>query len=159
MGRGLTVNGDSDDCQVVTTGTTSGSSKALRYLIMTVVEGKLSTTSFRGSSKGATFGEKCQGNAMQLTVSPRTDDNFVIDGEAGLPIEFSTSCRCQRCKQVCRRCCRCSSSRHTVLQVCRPPVYGDTVLAGREGGWRASVRHHRGSRQSHTGQVGDYKSG
>lgn len=89
MGRGLTVNGDSDDCQVVTTGTTSGSSKALRYLIMTVVEGKLSTTSFRGSSKGATFGEKCQGSAMQLTVSPRTDDNFVIDGEAGLPIEFS----------------------------------------------------------------------
>ena len=89
MGRGLTVNGDSDECQVVTTGTTSGSSKALRYLIMTVVEGKLSTTSFRGSSKGATFGEKCQGSAMQLTVSPRTDDNFVIDGEAGLPIEFS----------------------------------------------------------------------
>ena len=89
MGRGLTVNGDSDECQVVTTGISAGSSKALRYLIMTVVEGKLSTTSFRGSSKGATFGEKCQGSAMQLTVSPRTDDNFVIDGEAGLPIEFS----------------------------------------------------------------------
>lgn len=89
MGRGLTVNGDSDECQVVTTGISAGSSKALRYLIMTVVEGKLSTTSYRGSSKGATFGEKCQGSAMQLTVSPRTDDNFVIDGEVGLPIEFS----------------------------------------------------------------------
>lgn len=89
MGQGLTVNGASDDCQVVTTGVTSGSSKALRYLIMTVVEGKLSTTSFRGGNKGTTFGEKCQGSAMQLTVSPRTDDNFVIDGEAGLPIEFS----------------------------------------------------------------------
>lgn len=89
MGRGLAVNGDSDECQVVTTGISAGSSKALRYLIMTVVEGKLSTTSFRGGNKGTTFGEKCQGSAMQLTVSPRTDDNFVIDGEAGLPIEFS----------------------------------------------------------------------
>ena len=89
MGRGLTVNGDSDECQVVTTGISAGSSKALRYLIMTVVEGKLSAIKFRGGNKGTTFGEKCQGSAMQLTVSPRTDDNFVIDGETGLPIEFS----------------------------------------------------------------------
>ena len=89
MGQGLTVNGASDDCQVVTTGITSGSSKALRFLIMTVAEGKLSTTSFRGSSKGQTFGEKCQGADMQLMVSPRTDDNFVIDGEVGLPLEFT----------------------------------------------------------------------
>ena len=89
MGQGLAVNGDSNDCQVVTSGITSGSSKAARFLVMNVAEGKLSTTTYRGSSKGAAFGGKCQGEAMQIAVSPRTDDNYVADGELGCPVEFT----------------------------------------------------------------------
>jgi len=89
MGQGLAVNGTSDECQIITTAVTSGSSKAVRFLMMNIVDGKLSTTAYRGSIKGTTFGEKQQGKAMQIAVSPRTDDNYVIDGEAGIPLEFT----------------------------------------------------------------------
>lgn len=89
MGQGLAVNGTSNECQIITTGINASSSKAVRFLMMNIADGKLSTTTYRGSSKATTFGEKLQGKNIQMAVSPRTDDNYVIDGEAGLPLEFT----------------------------------------------------------------------
>ena len=91
MGQGLAVNGTSNDCQIITTGINASSSKAVRFLMMNIADGQLSSTAYRGASKGTKFSGKLQGSDMQIAVSPRTDDDYVIDGEAGSPVEFTLS--------------------------------------------------------------------
>ena len=86
MGQGLAVNGTSNDCQIITTGINASSSKAVRFLMMNIADGQLSSTAYRGASKGTKFSGKLQGSDMQIAVSPRTDDDYVIDGEAGSPV-------------------------------------------------------------------------
>ncbi len=89
MGQGLAINGPSNECQIITTAITAKANKAARFLIMNIVEGELANTAYRGSNRSTTFGTKQQGNNIQLAVSPRSDDNYIIDGETGSPIEFS----------------------------------------------------------------------
>ena len=89
VGQGLAINGPSNECQILTTAITAKANKAVRFLIMNIAEGELAATNYRGSNKATNFSTTLQGEAIQLAVSPRSDDNYIIDGEAGRPIEFS----------------------------------------------------------------------
>ena len=89
MGRGLAVNGAAADCQIITSGVTSGSSRGGRFLILNVTDNQITSTVFSEKTiSGNNYGEGRQGKTPQLAVSPRTDENYIVDGEAALPLEF-----------------------------------------------------------------------
>ena len=89
VGRGLAVNGAAADCAVITSGVTAGSSRGGRFLIMNVTDNQVTSTVFSEKTiSGNNYGEGRQGTTPQLAVSPRTDENYIVDGEAGLPLEF-----------------------------------------------------------------------
>lgn len=89
VGRGLAVNGSADDCAVITSGVTSGSSRGGRFLIINVNDNQVTSTVFSEKTiSGSNYGEGRQGATPQLAVSPRTDENYIVDGEAGMPLEF-----------------------------------------------------------------------
>ena len=89
MGRGLAVSGPANECVVITSGVTSGSSRGGRFLMLNVIDNQITSTVFTEKTiSGSNYGEGRQGAVPQLAVSPRTDENFMVDGEAGLPLEF-----------------------------------------------------------------------
>lgn len=91
VGKSLAISGESKDCTIITTATTTGDSKGTRMLMLNVVDNTISSTVFTEKNIGAdgNFSEKKQGANLQLTVSPLADDKFVIDGELRLPQEFT----------------------------------------------------------------------
>ena len=83
------MNGAAADCAVITSGVTAGSSRGGRFLIMNVTDNQVTSTVFSEKTiSGNNYGEGRQGTTPQLAVSPRTDENYIVDGEAGLPLEF-----------------------------------------------------------------------
>ena len=91
MGKTLAVSGESKDCTVLTTATTTGDSKGTRMLMLNIVDNTIASTVFteRNIGTDGNFSLKKQGENLQLTVSPLADDKFVIDGELRLPQEFT----------------------------------------------------------------------
>ena len=91
MGKTLAVSGESKDCTVLTTATTTADSKGTRMLMLNIVDNTIASTVFTERNIGAAgnFSLKKQGENLQLTVSPLADDKFVIDGELMLPQEFT----------------------------------------------------------------------
>ena len=91
MGKSLAVSGESKDCTVLTTATTTADSKGTRMLMLNIVDNTITSTVFTERNIGAAgnFSLKKQGENLQLTVSPLADDKFVIDGELMLPQEFT----------------------------------------------------------------------
>lgn len=89
MGYGLAVSGASNDCKVITTGTTTGSSRGTRMLILSVADNTVVSTQFTEKTIATgNFSDTKNGKNKQLLVSPFSDSNWVIEGEACLPTEF-----------------------------------------------------------------------
>ncbi len=88
MGKSIAVSGESKDCNVITTATTTSTSKGTRMLSLNIVDNTIAATVFTEKNIGNNFSENKQGDDMQLTVSPLADDRFVIDGSKTLPTEF-----------------------------------------------------------------------
>lgn len=89
MGKTLAVSGESSDCYLVTTGTTSASSLGTRLLVFNIVDNQIASSTFTENTlAGGTFNLVLNGTDPQLTVSPLADDHYVYDGSLTLPFEF-----------------------------------------------------------------------
>lgn len=90
VGKTLAVSGESKECTLITTARTTGTSKAVRMILLNIVDNSITSTIFteKTISDSGNFTENKQGEDMQLTVSPLADDQFVIDGSLTLPQEF-----------------------------------------------------------------------
>lgn len=88
MGKSIAVSGESKDCNVITTATTTSTNKGTRMLALNIVDNTIASTVFTEKNIGNNFSENKQGDDMQLMVSPLADDRFVIDGSKTLPTEF-----------------------------------------------------------------------
>jgi hypothetical protein len=93
VGGTFAVNGTSTNCTVVTTGVTSGSSRSMRFIEHTLVNDTLTSTLFLNNTISAesNFTETKIGTDAQLTLSPRNDNNYIIDGSNTAPFEFALS--------------------------------------------------------------------
>lgn len=90
MGRGLGVSGPADDCKLITTGTTTGTSTGSRMLVVSINDNVITSTVFTENTiTNGNFSTIKNGVNKQLVVSPYNDGNFVIDGESCLPQEFT----------------------------------------------------------------------
>ena len=89
-GKTLAISGASNDCNIVTTATTTGSSQSFRVVVLTVNDNEVVSTLFCNKTIDATsnFTEVKIGSDMKLTVSPRNDNYFIIDGSNTEPFEF-----------------------------------------------------------------------
>ena len=91
MGMTIAMNGSIDDCNLLTTGMTSGAAKGIRFSQFAVVDNQIASTLFTMNTindqspyTGFKFGTT---NLLQL--SPRnTKLNYVFDGPLGFPTEF-----------------------------------------------------------------------
>lgn len=90
MGKTLAISGEAKDCNIITTATTTGSSKGTRMLVINVVDNVIASTIFTEKTiTNGNFTELKQGSNFQLTTSPLADDKFVLDGGLTLPLEFN----------------------------------------------------------------------
>lgn len=90
MGRGLAVSGTANECKIITTGTTTGTSTGSRMLVISATDNTITSTVFTENTiTNGNFSTIKNGVNKQLVVSPYSDDNFVIDGENCLPQEFT----------------------------------------------------------------------
>ncbi len=89
-GKTLAVSGASADCNIVTTSTTTGSSQSFRVVVLSVVDDQVVSTLYCNKTIDATsnFTEVKIGSDMKLTVSPRNDKYFILDGSNTQPFEF-----------------------------------------------------------------------
>lgn len=89
-GKTLAISGSSDNCTIVTTGTTTGSSQSFRLIALTVADNMVASTQFLNKTIDATsnFTEVKIGSDMKLCVSPRDDHNYILDGSLIAPFEF-----------------------------------------------------------------------
>lgn len=90
MGATLAVSGAAKDCEIVTTGVTSGNSRALRFLVLNVNENEIVAQRFTENTLSAegTFTLVKQGNDIQLNVSPLNDHRYILNGSLCAPFEF-----------------------------------------------------------------------
>jgi hypothetical protein len=89
-GETFAVSGTSNECNIITTAVTTGSSHSIRFAIFGVVDGKYASAMYNGDNISSTSNYTCPklGDRLRLTTSPRADDQFIIDGERSTPIEF-----------------------------------------------------------------------
>lgn len=90
MGATLAVSGAAKDCEVVTTGVTSGSSRGLRFVIFNVNDNEVVAsrhTEYTISADG-NFTLLKQGDDIQLNVSPLNDHRYILNGSLCAPFEF-----------------------------------------------------------------------
>lgn len=90
MGATLAVSGPAKDCEVVTTGVTSGSSRALRFLVLNINDNEVVSSRFTEKTLSAdgTFTLVKQGDDIQLNVSPLNDHYYILNGSLCAPFEF-----------------------------------------------------------------------
>ncbi|MDO4510229.1 MAG: carboxypeptidase-like regulatory domain-containing protein [Bacteroidales bacterium] len=90
MGATLAVSGPAKDCEVVTTGVTSGDSKAIHFLVLNVNENEIVASRFTEKTLSATgtFTLHKQGEDIQLNVSPLNDHRYILNGSLCAPFEF-----------------------------------------------------------------------
>lgn len=84
-GNTLAITGDSKNCKVITTATTTGSSLATRVLIFNVEDGT-QVSDLR--NQDAAYSVGAWGEDFKFTVSPRDDENIIVDGSATIPVEY-----------------------------------------------------------------------
>lgn len=88
-GNTLAITGDSQNCKVITSATTTGSSLATRILIFNIENG-VNVSDVRNQD-GSVYSAINWGNDFYFTISPRDDDNLIIDGSNTLPLEYKLS--------------------------------------------------------------------
>lgn len=90
MGATLAISGEAKDCEVITTGVTSGDSRAVRFLVLNVNDNEVVASRFTEYTLKAdgTFTLVKQGDDIQLNVSPLDDHRYVLNGSKCAPFEF-----------------------------------------------------------------------
>lgn len=91
MGMTIAINGEIDDCAILTTGMTSGSAKGIRFSKFEVVANAIVSTLFTMNTINETSpytGFKF-GTTNLLQLSPRNvEANYIFDGPLAFPTEF-----------------------------------------------------------------------
>ncbi|MDD2961752.1 MAG: T9SS type A sorting domain-containing protein [Muribaculaceae bacterium] len=89
-GHTLTVSGTVDDCKIITSGVTSGTSRSIRWLSLEVVNNTVSSTMFLNKTIDATSNFTCTklGDDFEIMISPRDNSNVIVDGSLTAPFEF-----------------------------------------------------------------------
>lgn len=85
-GQTLAVSGESNECTIVTTAETTGSSKQVRLLIFSVSGGNMLASMRNQDATNITA--LVIGDDYSLMVSPRDDNSFIIDGSLSNPTEY-----------------------------------------------------------------------
>ena len=91
--QALVIDGGADDCMVTVVGTNGSSAVGgMRFLKMAVINGQITSTIYTEKTINATsnFTLPKIGEPV-LTLSPRSDDNVVLDGDKILPFEIATA--------------------------------------------------------------------
>ena len=92
--QSLIVDGASDECTVSIVGTNDAVSSAggMRFLKLSIVNNQITSTVYteKTISASSNFTRAKVGEPV-LTLSPRSDDNVVLDGEKTLPFEVATA--------------------------------------------------------------------
>lgn len=90
MGATLAISGEAKDCEVITTGVTSGDSRALRSLVLNVNDNEIVAQRFTEKTLSAdgTFTLVKHGDDVQLNVSPLDDHRYVLNGSLCAPFEY-----------------------------------------------------------------------
>ena len=89
----LVVDGGADECEVTVVGTNASSSVGgMRFLKLGIANNQIASTVYteRTISAGSNFTLPKIGEPV-LTLSPRSDDNVVLDGAITLPFEIATA--------------------------------------------------------------------
>lgn len=90
IGHTIGVSGSSDECKIILSGMTSGDSKSIRWVILDIVKSKLASTIFTEKTVNSTsnFTLSKLGQDFKVMVSPRANDQFIVDGANTTPFEF-----------------------------------------------------------------------
>ena len=92
--QSLIVDGGSDECTVTVIGTNDAASSAggMRFLKLSIVNNQITSTVYteKTISAQSNFTKSKVGEPV-LALSPRSDDNVVLDGENTLPFEVATA--------------------------------------------------------------------
>lgn len=90
VGTTLAVRGASGDCNIMTTAITTGTSRSMRFVEFNIVNNVVASTTFmnKDTSAASNYTETKIGADMQLSVSPRADKQYIIDGSNTTPMEF-----------------------------------------------------------------------
>ena len=89
----LVVDGGADECEITVVGTNASSSVGgMRFLKLGIANNQITSTVYteRTISAGSNFTLPKIGEPV-LTLSPRSDDNVVLDGAITLPFEIATA--------------------------------------------------------------------
>ncbi len=86
-GQTMAITGRLENCKVITTAQTTGSSGQIRFPIFTITRKGLVET-IRNQDKVA-FTTALIGEDYRIVVSPRDDNAFVIDGSKCTPVEYT----------------------------------------------------------------------
>ena len=89
----LVVDGGADECEVTVVGTNASSTVGgMRFLKLGIANNQIASTVYteRTISAGSNFTLPKIGEPV-LTLSPRSDDNVVLDGAITLPFEIATA--------------------------------------------------------------------
>lgn len=86
-GNTIAVSGASNECTIVTTTVTTGSSAALRFLKLVVADNQVVEDGYMKSN----YTELALGADHKLTLSPRGKNQYVIDGSKSTPSEFGVA--------------------------------------------------------------------
>ena len=87
IGQSLTISGRLEDCKVITTAETKGSSGEVRLPIFTITRKGLIEE--RRNQDKTILTKALMGDDYRIVVSPRNDNNVVVDGSAMTPVELA----------------------------------------------------------------------
>ena len=92
--QALVVDGGADECTVTIVGTNDAASSAggMRFLKLAIVNNQITSTVYteKTITAASNFTKPKVGEPV-LALSPRSDDNVVLDGENTLPFEIATA--------------------------------------------------------------------
>ena len=90
--RRLVIDGPADDCLVTLVGVNTAPSSGMRFVKLTVADNQITSEIYteKTTSAESNFTLPKVGEPI-LTLSPRSDDNVVLDGDKTLPIEVATA--------------------------------------------------------------------
>ena len=92
--QSLAIDGGADECTVTVVGTNDAASSAggMRFLKLTIVNNQITSTVYTEKTISAQSNfTKAKIGEPVLVLSPRSDDNVVLDGENTLPMEVTTA--------------------------------------------------------------------
>ena len=92
--QSLVIDGGADECTVTIVGTNDAASSAggMRFLKLSIVNNQITSTVYTEKTINATSNfTRDKVGVPVLVLSPRSDDNVVLDGENTLPFEVTTA--------------------------------------------------------------------